>query len=328
MPIDWPRFSQLIRAHERFLLISHVRPDADALGSELAMAGVLESLGKQVRIVNGHPTPPNLKFLDPENRIRVIHADVQPAELADVDLAMILDTSAWVQLGAMGDVFRGLKVTKIVLDHHVSDDDLGAQMFKDVTAPATGRLVLEAAHALEVPLTPRIASPAFAALATDTGWFRFASATGGAYRAAAELIDAGASPAALYKSLYEHDTLARLQLIGRTLARAQTDLGGRLIWTSIRRADFDETGAVASDSEDIVNMTLQVGGTDAAVIFVEQTSGEIKVSFRSRCNLNCAKLAEQFKGGGHKAAAGATLPGPLAEVERRVLDAVRQALDS
>jgi phosphoesterase RecJ-like protein len=108
MPIDWPRFASVIREHRRFLLTTHIRPDCDALGSCLGMAGVLERLGKQVRIVNGQATPPNLKFLDRQSRIQALAVDVQPAELLGdgFDLLMVLDTSAWGQLAEMGRVFR------------------------------------------------------------------------------------------------------------------------------------------------------------------------------------------------------------------------------
>lgn len=213
-----------------------------------------------------------------------------------------------------------------MLDHHVSDDELGAEMFKDVTAEATGRLVVDAVHALGLKLTPAIATPAFAALATDTGWFRFASTSGNTYRCAGELADAGVKPAAIYKALYERDTLARLRLIGRTIERAQTDLGGRLIYTNVRREDFAATGALASDTEDVINMTLQVAGTEVAVFCSELADGNVKISLRSRGTLDCSRLAEQFAGGGHKAAAGATLPGPVDEAQRKVLDAVRAAM--
>src|SRR6476660_7609874 len=106
MAINWNRFVEVIRGHQKFVLVSHIRPDCDALGSELGMAGVLEALGKSVRIVNGQATPPNLAFIDPTNRIGVIGQNVQPADLADIDALMILDTSAWAQLGSMGDVIR------------------------------------------------------------------------------------------------------------------------------------------------------------------------------------------------------------------------------
>jgi bifunctional oligoribonuclease and PAP phosphatase NrnA len=324
--INWPRLTEIIRGHQRFLLTSHIRPDCDALGSELGMAGVLEALGKEVLIVNGQPTPRNLQFIDPTKRIKAIGVDVQPGDLAGFEVLIVLDTSAWAQLGPMGDVVRSTKAKKIVIDHHVSGDDLGAEAFKDVTAEATGRLVLLAAEKLGVSLTPQIAAPLFAAIATDTGWFRFASTKPETLRAAATLMEAGVKPFSLYNALYEQDTLARINLIGRTLARAQTELDGRLIHTSIRQEDFRATAAAASDTEDIINMTLTVSGTQAAVILVELAGGGVKVSFRSRGQLDCSRLAEQFGGGGHKAAAGATVNEPFDVAQAKVLDAVRAAM--
>ncbi len=324
--INWPRFVEMVCSHQRFLLICHIRPDCDALGSELAMAGILERLGKDVLPVNDFAIPPTLTFLDPQNRVKQLGKDVTPQQLADREMIIVLDTTAWVQLGKMADVIRQSKAVKAVLDHHVSADDLGAELFKNTDAEATGRLVVEAADALRVPLTPEIAEPAFAALATDTGWFRFASTSADTLRLAGRLVDAGARPDLLYKHLYEHDSLARVQLIGRTLARARVELGGRLIHTWIERPDFEATGALASDTEDIVNMTLTVGGTEVAVILVEQSSGHFKLSLRCRSDVDCSKLAETFQGGGQNKAAGATLDGPLEAAQSRVLEVVRKAM--
>jgi phosphoesterase RecJ-like protein len=326
MPINWPRFSEIIRTHERFLLVSHVRPDCDALGSELGMAGVLESLGKKVRIVNGQATPPNLAFIDPAKRIGVIGQTVQPAELAEVQVVMILDTSAWQQLGAMADFIRPFPGKRLVVDHHVSADELDAEEFKDTTAEATGRLVVDAAEALGVKLRPEIAMPLFAAVATDTGWFRFGSASAQTYRTAARLIDAGASPATIYRDLYEQDTLGRVNLRGVILSRVTSELGGRLAYTHVLKEDFERTNSLPSDTEDVINMALAIKGTEVAVIFVEQAGGTFKISFRSRSAVDCSQLAERFAGGGHKAAAGATVNGTLAEVQPLVLDAVRTAM--
>jgi phosphoesterase RecJ-like protein len=326
MSINWRRFAEIVHSHQRFLLTSHIRPDCDALGSELGMAGVLEALGKKVLIVNGQSTPRNLSFIDPNKRLKAIGVDVQPADLAAYEVLIVLDTSAWAQLGPMGDVIRSTAAKKLIVDHHVSGDDLGAELFKDTTAEATGRLVMQAAAELGVSLTPEIAKPLFAAVATDTGWFRFASTKPETLEAGAQLMRAGVQPADLYAELYECDTLARINLIGRTLARAQTELGGRLIYSSIRQDDFKAAGAVASDTEDIINMTLGVAGTEAAVMLVELSDGNVKVSFRSRKDLDCSRLAEQFGGGGHRAAAGATIPGPVDAAQARVLDAVRAAM--
>ncbi len=239
-------------------------------------------------------------------------------------MLLVLDTSAWAQLGPMADVVRATRAHKAVLDHHVDSDDMGAELFKDTQAEATGRLVVEAAHELGVKITPEIAKPLFAAIATDTGWFRFLSTTGDTYRRAGELVDTGIKPQEIYNELYDQETLARVQLRGRILARTQTDLNGRLAYTAALREDFDATGALASDTEDAINLTLAIAGTEAAVIFVEQASGGFKLSFRSRTpKVDCSELARSFGGGGHKAAAGASIAGPFDAAQAKVLDAVR-----
>ena len=151
MKIDWDKFCEVIHACSNVLLTSHVRPDCDALGSELGMAELLRALGKKVRIVNGQATPPNLQFIDPDNEIMAIGEDFQVADADDIDLLMILDTSAWAQLGPMRELIEGTSAKKIIFDHHVGEDELGAEPFKNTTAEATGRLVVQAADKLGVP---------------------------------------------------------------------------------------------------------------------------------------------------------------------------------
>lgn len=323
--IDWPRFAEFVEHHKSFLLTTHVRPDCDAIGSTLCMATILVRLGKRVEIVLGYELPPNLRWLDVECRIR--HLDeFSPQQLEAFDAVMVLDTSAWAQLRHIESLLRNTRAVKIVLDHHQSGDDIGATVFKDSTAEATGRLVAAAAEHLGVALTPDMATQLFAALVTDTGWLHFSSTTPDSYRLAARLIDAGAVPGRIYTELYEKESLARLILIGMVLSRVETELDGRLIHTFIGLADFQKAGALPTDSEDVINMTLSVGGTQMALIFVEQPDGGCKVSFRSRSHVDCSKLAEQFGGGGHKAAAGAMIHEPLDAARRRVLDATRAAM--
>jgi bifunctional oligoribonuclease and PAP phosphatase NrnA len=327
MSIHWHRFVELVRSHDRFLITSHIRPDCDALGSELGMALVLEAMAKKVLIVNGQATPPNLQFIDPRRRLKALGRDIQPYELAGCEVLMVLDTSAWAQLGTMADVVRASQAHKLVLDHHVGEDDLGAELFKNPQAEATGRLVVEAAHHLGVRLTPEMATPLFAAIATDTGWFRFGSTTGATFRHGGELVDSGAVPSEIFAALYEQDSLPRLQLRGRILARTQTDLDGRLAYTAALKEDFEATGALPSDTEDVINMTLGVANTEVAVIFVEQPTGGFKLSFRSRTpKVDCNQVAKTFGGGGHKAAAGAFVNAPWPIAEAQVLDVVRAAM--
>src|SRR5437764_15034377 len=160
----------------------------------------------------------------------------------------------------MSDFIRAFPGKKVVVDHHLSADDIGAEPFKNVTAEATGRRVVEAAAALGVKLTREIAMPLFAAVATDTGWFRFASARAGTYAIAEKLIDAGADPAAIYNALYEQDTLGRMKLRGVILSRIETELDGRLAHTYVLKEDFATVNALPSDTEDVFINAMTIGG--------------------------------------------------------------------
>src|SRR6056297_966671 len=275
MPVNWKAFVDQISHYQSFVLTSHIRPDCDALGSELGMACVLRALGKDVQIVNAHRTPSALQFLDPAGRIDVLGDSIE-AEDVRAECLMVLDTSAWAQLGDMADVVRTTAAHKIVLDHHQAEDDLGAVFFKDVFSEATGSLVVQAADALKVPLTREMAIPLFAAIATDTGWFRFGSVTAETYRVIARLIEAGVVPSEVYGDLYERDTLGRLRLRGRILSRTASEIDGSLVYTHVLKEDFEATGAEPTDTEDVINLTLAVAGTKVAVIFVGQVRGGYK----------------------------------------------------
>ena len=326
--IDWKRFVERIEASRRVLVTAHIRPDGDCIGSEVAMARVLKSLGKEVRIVNGHRTPHALRPIDPDNWVRPIEelTDEERAWIETIDLLLVCDTRSWQQLGSMGDIVRSTKAIKIVLDHHNLGDDIGAELYVDKSAEATGRLVFEAAQRLGVPLTKEITDPIFAAMATDTGWFRFSSVGAATFRVVAELLDAGTLVDEQYRELFEGETLGRIRLIGRALAKTESLLDGLLMVTSITQEDLRLAGAHPSETEDIVNMTLQVGGSRLAAILVEQREGDFKVSFRSRCDVDCSLLARRFGGGGHKSAAGALIDKPLEETRQLVVDAITEAL--
>lgn len=327
MQVDWPRFCEVIHASNNVILTSHIRPDCDALGSCLGMAGLLESLGKKVRIVCGEEVPDNLSFIDPTDRIMCIGKDIQAEELADADLHIILDTSAWIQLGDMADVIRNSTYKKIIFDHHEGEDDIDAELFKNTTAEAVGRMVVEAADHLGVEMTAEVAQPVLAALATDTGWFRFGSVNSGTFHAAAKLMDAGAKPSKLYGDLYERETAGRVRLRGTVLARIETELDGRMVHTYIKPEDYQNTGAQPTDTENLVNLALEIEGTVFAVIMVGQVNGGYKISFRSRCDVAANEVAGQFGGGGHRAAAGAFIANDsLEEVREQILTKVREML--
>lgn len=326
MDIDWEPLRRIIHENERFVLTSHVRPDADAIGSEIGLATLLEEMGKRVRIINPSAMPDHLEFLDPNRRVLKAGQDYDNTSIEAADVHVILDTSAWVQLGDLAKVIRKTPAKKVVIDHHVSSDDLGAVEFKDTTAEATGTLVVRLADALGLQIPREAATPLFAAIATDTGWFRFPSTRGETLRIAARLMDIGVEPHAVFQALYERRSLARLKLAGNVLSRVQLECNGLLAYASVSLEDFKKTGAKPSDTEDLVNECLMIDGTRAAFIAIEQYNKSIKVSFRSRSDLNVAAVAERFGGGGHKQAAGAVLTGPVTAAVSQVRAAMASAL--
>jgi phosphoesterase RecJ-like protein len=241
---------------------------------------------------------------------------------------MVVDTGTWNQLANFGDYVRQSPAAKVVVDHHRTQDDLGGQRFVDVSAEATGRLANEIIHALGQKVTPTAANALFIALAMDTGWFRHGNVTPHTFTLAADLVTAGANPTAIYQQLYEQNNLPRSRLTGLVLERLTITGNGKIAHSFVQKSDYGVTGALPPDTEDLVNYTLGLKGVEVGLLFMEQPAGGIKVSFRSRCQLDVSRLAETWGGGGHAAAAGATLQGELAEVQARVLTKVANEMPS
>jgi phosphoesterase RecJ-like protein len=327
MPIDWAPLVDLVQRQHRFLLTTHIRPDADGLGSMLALAEVLEQLGKQVQMVISSNWPPRYDFMDPKRRIG--RFTLPGDDWRGAEAVIILDTGTWNQLGDFGTFLAKLSVPKVVIDHHLSQDNLGAIALVDTSAEATGRLIYEALQALEAPLPPSAAEMLFAAVATDTGWFRHSNTTPATLTLGAKLMQDGARPTHLYEQLYERATLPQLRLKGLFLDRIQTTAEGQVAYSAIYRNDYPQTGAVPADTEDLINYLRALAGVELAVFFAEQPAGGVKVSFRSRARVDVARLAEQFDGGGHRRAAGAILRDlDMKQAQAVVLEAVQKALEA
>jgi bifunctional oligoribonuclease and PAP phosphatase NrnA len=325
MPVDWSPFVEFVRKHQKFLIMTHVRPDGDALGSEIGLACALRQLGKSVRVAVASDLGPRYEFANtvetPIERFR------GPGdEFRDIDAIVVVDTGTWTQLGDFGPFMRSMNCGKAVIDHHRTQDDLGGLRFVDTTAEAAGRLIYDATMALGVSFTVEAANAIFLALATDTGWFRHSSVEPRTFDLAEELVRAGAKPTPLYDAVYAHSTLARMRLTGRALERMKSEAGGRIVYTEVRMTDYAETGAIPPDTEDLINYPRAIAGVEIALVFIEQKDGGTKVSFRGKEAHDVGRLAEQFGGGGHKMAAGATVARPPAETRAAVLQAAIAAL--
>ena len=322
MPVDWSPLVEFLRRHDRPLLMTHIRPDADGLGAQLALHDALTAMGKHPRVAIASKLLPRYEFLD---RGRKVIEDFKPAAFTDRDCVVILDTGTWNQLGDFADWLKASPLPRAVVDHHLTQDDLGGQAFVDTKAEATGRLAHEIIRALGASVGTAAANHLFMALATDTGWFRHPNTTPATFALAAELVAAGANPTALYENLYEAAPLPRLRLTGVALERLQVRAGGKIAYTEIYLADYPATGAVPGDTEDLINYPRSVEGVEVGLVFIEQPGGGTKVSFRSR-GTDVSALAKQFGGGGHRLASGARTTRPLPETRDAVLAAVEAAL--
>lgn len=325
MPLDWSPLVKFLRQSERPLLMTHIRPDADGIGSQLALADALRTMGKRPRVVIASKLPPRYDFLDPGRK--VIENFTAPGDdFRSCDAIIVMDTGTWGQLGDFGPFLKSMTCPKAVVDHHQTQDDLGGLAFVDTSAEATGRLSYEIIRALGAPISPHAAHMMFMAVALDTGWFRHPNATEKTFALCSELVKLGATPTTLYEQLFEAAPVARLKLVGRALERLQTRANGQIAYTEIVLKDYGDTGAVPGDTEDLINYPRCVEGVEVALLFIEQFDGGTKVSFRARSKVNVAELATRFGGGGHKLASGARVEGSLATVREQVIATVQEAL--
>jgi phosphoesterase RecJ-like protein len=292
----------------------------------LAMAELLRQRGKEVEIFNASPTPPRYWFMDPGNeRVRFQQFD-QGLPNIDPDLIIILDTGTWSQLAGLADYVRQSKARKVVIDHHISQDDLGALRLVDTSAAACGILVHEAFIQLKSLFTPESAEALFVAIAMDTGWMRHSNCTPEVFRVQASLMQHGAKPSELYQKLFESNRVERLKLMGVMLERIELLAEGKLAVSKLFWDDIIEAQAHPMETEDFINHPMSIQGVEAVALFIGQREGGTKVSFRSHGGLDCSAMAARFGGGGHRQAAGASMPEPVDDAQKLVLPPLEKTI--
>jgi len=324
--IDFSKaLAELSRARS-VVLTTHVKPDADALGSAAALSRWLRALGKTVQTILPSPPAPKYAFLDPDLAVKVAGRDVNVSTLEPPDLVCIVDACTWGQLEGMGPLIADSGATVLVIDHHPTRDPLADVEVCDPDAAAAAVLVHGLLRKAGAAIDPLTAMYLLAGLVGDTDWFRVPSVTGAVLELAASLVRAGASPAEVYRHLEQGDDLAKVHLWGRAIETLHPALDGRTMVMSLTRSLFREMGADVGDTEGLIKECMRVRGTQVGVLLIEANGDEVRVSLRSQDPVNVLAVAERFGGGGHRRAAGARLTGPMDDVERRVLEAVAETL--
>ncbi len=307
------------RGTGRALMLGHVHPDADVLGTLLALGQALEARGWTVVAGGPHPAPDVLSFLPGVERYRVL-------ERIDgrFDLAVLTDCPNPGRTEGLIDEARRNATTIVNIDHHPDNRRYGDANWVEPAAAATGELVWSLLAALGVTMTPAIATNLFTAIHTDTGSFRYSNVTPRTFRIAAELTAAGADPALVSTALYEQRLPPSLGWLSEALGRVRVSEDGRLAWLVLPQ---DVVPDAFIEGEDLVNYPRSIGSVRVACL-VRERNGQIKVSLRGKGDVNVQRIAARFGGGGHPNAAGCSIAGSLEHVTSQVLAEARAAIDS
>jgi len=308
----------ILRRTPEALIVCHVAPDGDCLGSALALALACERLGVRTVVGSADGVPEAYRFLPESERISA----QAPAGTFPVGVA--LECSALDRAGVFADALARSR-TLINIDHHLSNAGFGNIVYWDATAAAVGEQVYDVIRAMGVPLRADLAQCLLTAIVTDTGSFRFANTTPRTLRLAAELIEAGATAQAIVEHVYETRSAGSLRLLGAALHSLVVSADGRIAWTAVTPRMLQEAGALPEDVTGIVGMLRQIRGVRVALLF-EVTPAGIRVGIRSRDGARSNVIAEVFGGGGHTGAAGFTAAGALNEVIARTLAEVENEL--
>jgi phosphoesterase RecJ-like protein len=315
-----PPFSGIpdaLRSAERVLLLGHVRPDGDAIGSQLALAISLSALGKTTVAWNEDGCPENLLFLPESERI-----ERPPEKKLDFDVVVALDTATKQRLGTTLNSI-GAVACWINVDHHASNPSYGDLNYIDTTAPATGQIVYELIRHADFPFSPAMADALYVAISTDTGSFRYANTTTRTFQVAGELIAAGARNGELSRLLYYNYPKRRLLLLGELLEQARFGQDGRLASLSLDLKQKAHYGVHPEDIDGLIDSIRSVDSVVAALFFEELPDNRVRVSMRSKDErMDVNRICQVWGGGGHKLAAGARIRGSLSEVTTSVWEYV------
>lgn len=318
--------NDLIARHQKFVLTTHINPDGDAIGSEIAMTEYLRRLGKEVFIINNSPTPNNYKFLDGKEEIIVYDEGQHHHIIASADVYIIVDISDWERLLKIGQIIKNVPVPKICIDHHHINYTFADVDIIYVEASSTGELIYEFLTHVKYPIGGKTADALYTCILTDTGSFRFSNTSARTHQVASQLLKTGVNAKEIYHLVYEKNSRSKMALMAEALRNLQYECGGRLAWFVLTKEMFESCQASHSDTEGFPEIPRTIDGVDVSLMFTELDTEKVKVSLRSKGQIVINHIAEKFGGGGHHYAAGALVNKNLNETIPIVLSEIRGLL--
>jgi bifunctional oligoribonuclease and PAP phosphatase NrnA len=314
------RIIEAIREHKTFCVVGHMRPDGDCIGSQLGLALALLNEGKKVVCWNEDAVPLKLKFLDPDGLFQ------KPRSGEKFDCVIATDCASYERLGKAGKCAAHRKLL-INIDHHESNTRYGDINWVSPREPSTGELIYRLLKIARWPITRPIADCLFTAISTDTGSFQYATTRPGTFHAGAELVTRGANLARICDEVYQSYPVSRARLLKHVYSNFKLTDSDRIAYLWLKKADFTRTGADTADSEGLIDHIRAIEPVVVACVFEEIEPDLTRISLRSKSpHVNVSEICGQFGGGGHPAAAGARIQGKPLSVQRKVVAAVKHAL--
>ncbi|OGL39742.1 MAG: hypothetical protein A2043_03460 [Candidatus Schekmanbacteria bacterium GWA2_38_9] len=317
---------EIIREHSKFLITTHINPDGDGLGSEVALAAMLKKIGKEAFIINESPIPENYLFLSKYGDIKVFSKEYINI-IRKADVIFVVDISNWERVGEFGSlIMRESKALKICVDHHPSNSGFADLNIIDERASSTGELIYDLGESLEIPLNEDIATGIYVAIMTDTGSFRFPSTTSRVHMIVSRLLEKGIRPEKIYREIHERRSPSRMKVLGRALSNLNIECEGKVAWFYVTKEMLEEFNLNTEETDGFVNMLGDIREVIVSIFFLERNGKEVKVSLRSKDDYNVNKIANRLNGGGHVRAAGILMEASLKEAIEKVLGEVKKYL--
>jgi len=322
--VSLEKIAKILRENDSFILLSHVRPDGDAIGSQIALGASLEAMGKKVRFVNQDGLPENMEFLPMSDRI-----ETPPAEPIDVDVLVALDTANQPRLGE--DALKAASKAKIIvnIDHHKSNPGYGDFAHIDSASPATGQILYKLITENEMPFPDATRDAIYVAVSTDTGSFQYRGTTVETYNMAADLVSRGLDVAKINTLTYDNHPYRRVELTRELLNTLERSPDGKSANWELTQEVKERLELQPDDSEGLIDMIRAIRGVYIAVFFEELKDKSIRVSMRSKDKMiDVCEICQKFGGGGHALAAGIRMEGPLIAAKNLVMAEVASAIEN
>lgn len=325
--MNWEIVKKLIDEHQIFILTTHVSPDGDGIGCEIALSRFLKKLGKEVFIYNSTPTPSQYRFLDRDGEIAVYNPNRDWGNILRAQVYFILDIGDFRRLKDVGNAVRMNSAPTVCIDHHPSENDDFDYFFLDERACATAELVYSLIKYCGGEIDTVMAESLYTAILTDTGSFRFSNTNPEAHRIAMELISRGIKPDEIYARVYENITPVKMKLLSEALRDLHYEYGGKLAWFRITKEMLRKSKADTSEIEGFTDFVRTIQGVRVSLMLLQLSDKRTKVSFRSKGEIEVNRVARKWGGGGHKYAAGCLIQKPMEDVINKIIGDFKDQFD-